>query len=64
MEILNPKQVEWCYNNKPNTKHIMEHKKFAKFCKSDIDFANAKICYYLETETYNSLPTEFKQLAE
>lgn len=72
MERLNPKQVEWLVVYQPETEHeinylgIRRTKSFFRFFNCDISHSKSvkDVEYYLTPETYNSLPTEFKQLAD
>jgi hypothetical protein len=71
MVLINPKQVEWLYKYRPNTFHTVNDQKgiilHPVIHDFDVDHARRRpdICkYYLTPETYNSLPTEFKQLAD
>jgi len=70
---INPAQIRWLVVNQPETEHEIQepHKPKWDFqtCKDfwgvDIDFAKeGTFIYYLTPEIYNSLPTEFKQLAD
>ena len=68
---LNPKQVEWLVVNHPETTHTAVPltecftDTYRFFTQSDNKYVeNGSFKYYLTPETYNSLPTEFKQLAD
>ena len=64
---LTATQVEWLVNNKPETEHYYNNDicnpelYCTEFSELDLPFNNWD-CYYLTSETYNQLPTEFKQL--
>lgn len=72
MQRLNPKQVEWLVVNQPETEHVINYlglrgtKLFLRFFPCDIRHSKSvkDVEYYLTPETYNSLPTEFKQLSD
>jgi hypothetical protein len=70
MERLNPKQVEWLVVNQPETRHKYKYLNYrslkrSNFTESDLDNLKRKdTVFYLYTETYNSLPAEFKKLAD
>jgi hypothetical protein len=68
MELINPKQVEWLVINQHITTHTVEAKdgelrEFISLAEDDIIYCEeGDYKYYLTPETYNQLPTEFKQL--
>ena len=70
MVLINPKQVEWLVVNQPETEHTIEAyngelKTFISLTEDDITYCEkGDYTYYLTPETYNALPTEFKQLAD
>jgi hypothetical protein len=71
MVLINPKQVEWLvvYQPETNYKAVPLSEYFADwyrfFTHADIKYAESgSFKYYLTPKTYNSLPTEFKQLAD
>jgi hypothetical protein len=69
MVRINPKQVEWLVYFKPLTQHTIQTPNYSRvwglLSSNDIYVSKDKDHkYYLTTETYNSLPTEFKQLAD
>jgi hypothetical protein len=68
MERLNPKQVEWLVVNQPEiTFYIPDCGEFQEhndLTIDDVKRAETSWLFYLTPETYNSLPTEFKQLAD
>jgi hypothetical protein len=66
---LNPKQVEWLVYNQPETEYLLEDwsgiTTEGYLYEDDIKYSKkGQLKYYLTPETYNSLPTEFKQLAD
>jgi hypothetical protein len=74
MVLINPKQLEWLVVNQPETEHdIIDPSEFTgefhpcrAFSGEELDWQahGIDLEYYLTPETYNSLPTEFKQLAD
>jgi hypothetical protein len=72
MERINPKQVEWLVKYRPCTHFRLYYvalectDMMLRFTEADINDSKDVdlLKYYLTPETYNSLPTEFKQLAD
>ncbi len=71
MERLNAAQVEWLVVYQPETTHTAVPltecftDTYRFFTQSDNKYVeNGTFTYYLTTETYNSLPETFKQLAD
>jgi hypothetical protein len=68
MILINPKQVEWLVYNQPDiTFYLPDNEDYVGFNDLSIDDvkrAETSWLFYLTPETYNSLPTEFKQLAD
>ena len=66
--LINAKQVEWLVINQPETEHTTffyegEFQEHSEFHEIDIELSSEdKFDYYLTPNTYNSLPTEFKEL--
>lgn len=66
---INAAQVEWIFQNTPETEHFYYDDNGAEFyCEKfkslDSDLANDGVKHKILTTTYNSLPDEFKALAE
>ena len=68
MEYLTPKQVEWLINNKiADTVFTTDCGEFVEvdgLGVEHLEAAQKSETYYLTPETYNQLPTEFKQLRD
>ena len=70
MVQINPKQVEWLIDHQPEITHTsikLDGKtgEYDYLFPDDIKrIVEKRYTYYLTPETYNSLPTEFKQLAD
>jgi hypothetical protein len=67
---INPAQIWWLVVNKPETEHTVEAydgelTTFISLSENDIIYCEeGDYKYYLTPDTYNALPTEFKQLAD
>lgn len=71
MILINAAQVEWLVINQPETEHCFKEPEKTEtridrgFWQVDIQLAQCNVYeYYLTPETYNQLPTEFKQLRD
>lgn len=68
MELINSSQVEWLINNKiADTVFTTDCGEFVEvdgLGVEHLEAAKKSETYYLTTETYNQLPTEFKQLSQ
>ena len=66
---INPRQVEWLVVYQPETEFLLtdwsETTTEVFLYEDDIQYSKkGQLKYYLTPKTYNSLPTEFKQLAD
>ena len=69
MILINTKQVKWLVINQPETEFQLKDwsgiSNEKRFYEDDILYSKkGQLQYYLTTETYNQLPTEFKQLSQ
>jgi hypothetical protein len=68
MNILSPEQIAWLVPNKPGITFYIpdcgEYIEHNDLTIEDVRRAEISWTFYLDPETYDNLPDEFKQLAD